>query len=320
MIRTVLIGTEGHFEFAINAIRNGTQAKIVAISSGSDDKMRNEVVKVLNVPVYDDYIQMLDEAHPDLVIINPKFQYISECAVASIKRNMAIFCEKPLSITQNGLNDIKKATKNSKSRICAMMGMRSEAPFLKLHEIIQSGDLGDLRLFHAQKSYKLGERPEYYRDRATYGGTIPWVGSHPIDMIYWLSGRKKYTSITAKHSKISNHNHGDLEATAAMLFEMEDEIIATVNIDYLRPSDSITHGDDHIRVMGDKCWAEIVDGKLFCNNEQIVLGDDGNIFDDLCRELQGKATCSITNEDSIYITDVCLKARESADKQMKMQL
>ena len=55
---------------------------------------------------------------------------------------------------------------------------------------MRDGTVGQIRLMNAQKSYKLGRRNEFYKIRSTYGGTIPWVGSHAIDWLYWFSGEK----------------------------------------------------------------------------------------------------------------------------------
>lgn len=321
MIKAVMIGTAGHFSYAFSAICDGTKAKIVAISADPERHLNYEFAERQYVPIYDDYKLMFDETKPNLAIINPQFKFISECAAESLRRGINIFCEKPISITYDGLEKIIKASKSGKARICAMMGMRNEAPFYSLKKIIDDGEIGDIRLIHAQKSYILGERPEFYRKRDTFGGLIPWVGSHPIDMIYWLTGRKKYKSVTANHSKLNNRNHGELEATAAILFEIQDDITATVNLDYLRPNGSASHGDDRIRIMSSNGWAEIVNNSLYINGKRIETNTpEGNIFHDFIRELSGGVECSITNEDSIYIAKICLKARDAADNCTKIKL
>lgn len=202
-----------------------------------------------------------------------------------------------------------------------MMGMRHESPFRMMKKIIDDGVLGDIQLIHGQKSYKMGSRPTFFHTRETYGGTIPWVGSHPLDMIYWLSGSKRYLCVSASHSTRGNNDHHQLESSAAMLLQMEDEIIATINIDYLRPSQSKTHGDDRLRIIGTDGWAEIVDGMVYLNG---TLVEDqlpnGNIFTDLCLELLGTGQCSITNQDSLYITKICLVARDAADNNTRIEV
>ena len=312
MLKAVLIGSLGHYKYALDAIRMGATCAITAAAPGPDGEL-GEAVKQAAGKVYSDYKSMLEEQKPDIAIINPQFDYISECAAEALSRGINIFCEKPLAITWDGLYKVSKAAQRSRARVCAMMGMRAEPAFSGMKKAIEEGAIGSVRLFHAQKSYKLGVRPDFFAERQTYGGTIPWIGSHPADMIYWLSGRKSFLKVFACHSAKANCGLGELEATAAMMFEMQDEIFATVNIDYLRPDDSKTHGDDRIRVMGEAGWCEIVSGKLYLNGKEQELPEEGNIFKDFCLETAGKGKCSITNEDSIYVTKICLSARDSAD-------
>lgn len=317
MLKAVIIGLSGHYGYAIKSIKQGAPCEITAVSPGPEGYIDKGAAKAVNVAMFDEYKKMLDEHKPDIAIINPQFNNIAECAAEAIKRDINIFCDKPISTTLEGLESIKKAVEQKETRICAMMGMRHESAFSTLKNIIEDELLGDIRLIHAQKSYKLGSRPSFYKRRETYGGTIPWVGSHPIDMIYWLSGRKKFKNVSALHSIKSNDNHGELEASAAMLFEMEDEIISTVNIDYLRPESSKSHGDDRIRIVGDKNWAEVIAGNLYIGGtKESSLNPEGNIFTDFCNELSGGLSCSITNQDSIYVTKICLDAREAADNHM----
>lgn len=321
MLKAVIIGTAGHYDYALSAIKEGASAKIVALAPGPDGVLNNQRLKANDIKIYQDYLTMLDEVKPDVAIINPRFDYISLCAIEALNRGISIFCEKPISITWEGLEGIEAAAKKSGCRVCAMMGMRNEVPFYSLKQILMQNQLGNIRLIHAQKSYKLGVRPMFYHNRETYGGTIPWVGSHPIDMIYWLTGRKRYESVTAVHSTADNRDHGELETSATMLFKMTDDVLCTVNLDYLRPQSSKSHGDDRIRVMGENGWAEIVGDKLYLNGENVAATiPEGNIFYDFCRELDGGEPCSISNDDSFYVTKICLHARDSADNNTQISI
>lgn len=312
MLKAVLIGSSGHYKYALDGIEAGAPCIIAAAAPGPDGKL-SAAAKQAAGKVYSDYKSMLDKQKPDIAIINPHFNNISECAAESLSRGINIFCEKPLSITSKGLEKVERAAEKSGARVCAMMGMRAEPAFLGMEKIIAEGNIGGVRLFHAQKSYKLGSRPDFYRKRQSYGGTIPWVGSHPIDMIYWLSGRKKFAKVFARHSAFANSGHRELEATAAMMLEIQGEIFATASIDYLRPAASKTHGDDRIRAVGDNGWCETISGKLYLNGKEQELPEEGSIFKDLCLELAGEGMCSITNEDSIYVAKICLAVRDSAD-------
>ncbi|GAI81249.1 unnamed protein product, partial [marine sediment metagenome] len=41
----------------------------------------------------------------------------------------------------------------------------------------------------------------------------------------------------------------------------------------------------------------------------------GQIFLDFVKQIRGRGSCLISAEDAFYITDSCLKARQSADEQ-----
>ena len=313
MLKAVLIGTAGHFHYALDAIVDGAPCEVVAMAPGPEKEFREDVKTHLNARYYDDYRTMLNETNADIAIVNPQFSYISECACEALKRGINTFCEKPVALNWEQMGELERTLERSSARLCAMMGMRYFPPFYALQNLIEGGELGRVRLIHAQKSYKLGERPDFYKARDTYGGTIPWIGSHAVDLIYWMSGRKRFSSVSAAHSAMENRGHGDVEVSASLFFELEDEISATASIDYLRPEDSPTHGDDRIRVVGSENWAEIVDEKLYLGGKEIGVQTPKNIFYGLCAELLGECECSISNEDSIYVTKACLWARDAAD-------
>ena len=312
MLKAVIIGSQGHSYYAFDGISLGAPCVLTASAPGPSGGLDDSVSQKCG-HVYESYVKMLEDEKPDIAVINPRFDEISVCAQKALEIGINIFCEKPLAVTWEGIKNVESAAGKTDARICAMMGMRHFSTFMALKKAIDSGTLGDIRLIHAQKSYKLGKRDDFYKCRATYGGTIPWIGSHPLDMIYWLSGRKRFTKIFASHTSLDNKNHGELESCAGMALKSEGGIISTVNIDYLRPSDAVTHGDDRIRVVGSDGWAEIRGGKFYIEDIEQETGFDGNIFKDFCMELCGKENCSISNEDSLYITKICLAARDSAD-------
>ena len=105
-----------------------------------------------------------------------------------------------------------------------------------------------------------GRRSPDYRQRGTYGGTIPWVGSHAVDWIHWLSG-ERFLTVYAAHSVRDNRGHGDLEMTAICQFTLTNQVFGAASLDYLRPESAPTHGDDRIRLAGTRGVLEIREGR-----------------------------------------------------------
>jgi predicted dehydrogenase len=323
-VRICIIGSSGHHGYALDAIKNDSDCQLVGIAPGSEgeniDGLQEKISRIgLQAPVYEDYRAMLDELKPDIAVVNCYFGDHAKVALEVLKRKIHIFIEKPIATTLEDLELVKKEYENSGVHLAAMMGIRYKSHFLTAWEAIKQGSIGKVRLMNAQKSYKLGSRSEFYKHRESYGGTIPWVGSHAIDWMYWLSG-EKFVSVYASHSKQYNRDHGDLEVTALCHFTFTNEVFGGVNIDYLRPATAPTHDDDRIRIAGTEGVIEVRGGKVYLiNNEaegeqELPLLPEKNIFADFLRQVRGEGKCMVSAEDSFAVTEACLKARLSADK------
>jgi len=263
-----------------------------------------------------DYINMLEKEKPDIAVVNPYLCYNAKVSLDCLRHGINVFSEKPAATTLNDLTELKKAYTKSGKIYSSMMALRFAPGFIAAKEFADAGRIGEIRLVHAQKSYKLGFRGDMYRDNKLYGGTIPWVGSHAVDWIYYFTA-KRFLNVLAAQSSIANRGHGGLEMTAACSFVMEDEIIATASIDYLRPSEAKTHGDDRIRIAGTSGIVEVRSGEAFAvdgaGERKLPNTKEMHIFDEFIKAVKGEKNELPKAEDAFYVTEICLKARLSAE-------
>ncbi|ACM61155.1 putative dehydrogenase [Caldicellulosiruptor bescii] len=323
-MKICIVGSSGHYVYALRGIKEDPHAQIVGISPGCEgeniERLHSQVNEMGFTPVvYSNPIRMFEDLKPDIAVINTFFYKNSELAIEAMKRGIHVYMEKPVALSIEKLEELKSVWRQTKVKLSSMLGLRYTPHFWTAYKLINENKIGRIRLIHAQKSYKLGTRPDFYKHRRTYGGTIPWVGIHAIDWIYWLSG-KKFKSVFAGHSKLYNNDHGELESTAFCSFVMEDEIFATVNIDYLRPATAPTHDDDRIRIVGTRGIFEVLNGKVFLLNDttkeisEVSLEKPPIVFLDFLNEVRGTDKCLVSSEDSFYVTFASLLARQSADE------
>lgn len=327
-MKLVFIGSTGHYIYAFRGLPmlQDVPIRIVGVSPGSLGESMDTVMSQaknagFSPEYYDDYIAMLDQLSPDIAVIACHFGDHAKVAIEAMKRGVHVFIEKPLATSWDDYELLKKAHEQSQIHLAAMFGIRYTPPFLTAWQAVQDGAVGQIRLMHAQKSYRLGVRGPHYQMRSVYGGTIPWVGSHAIDWLYWYSG-EQFQSVYAAHSTMDNRGHGELEMTAACHFEMTNEVMATVNIDYLRPTQAPTHGDDRIRIAGTEGVIEVRDGKVYLVNEsqrergmqELPLAESESIFADFVRQVLGHGICRVSADDSFIVTEACLRALQSADE------
>ena len=253
----------------------------------------------------EDYEEMLDTLKPDVVIVSPVFGLTGKVSLACAARGIDVFSEKPVASTLQELEELREAVAKSGIRFSAMHYLRYEPSFYHAMREVRAGRIGTPRLLNARKSYKFGTRPAWYHDRALYTGTIPWVGIHAIDWLYCFSG-EKFVSVSALSS-------GSPEMTAVMQYRMTNDVFATASLDYYRPTGAKGHGDDRMRVVGTKGIIEV------CAKGYTVSDSEG--VTEFCPEQAPKLAYeflmggeAVPAEEAMYLTEVALRSRQSADE------
>lgn len=323
-MKLCMIGDRGHNGYVLAGLRQMPRVRVVGLSPGTtqDDvaDLKTWCDEHGHTPeLFTDHREMLDMTEPDVVSICGPFESHAEMCIEAFRRNIHVFCEKPVAITLEGLEALESAYVETEVHFAAMMGLRYDPAFYTAWSAVQDGAVGTVRLLNTRKSYKLGDRAPYYWRRETYGGTIPWVGSHAIDWVYWFSG-ESFISVCASHTTKYNQGCGDMEVSALCHFTLTNEVFASVSMDYFRPTNAPTHGDDRVRVVGTDGVIEVRGGEVFLINdetdseERLATACDRQIFHDFVEHIEGKATSLLGGEETLTVTRACLLARRSADE------
>ena len=302
-MKIVFIGLCGHSMQAYEVLKSRNDVSICGIAPGS---RHEDMTKSFDpsIPYFASWSEMLDKTQPDLAIVSPVFGLTGGIVIACAERGIDVFCEKPVAGTLAELDRVEATVKASGIHFGAMHYLRVSPAFWQGAAMVRDGVIGDVRLLNAQKSYRFGKRPDWYRDRDLFTGIIPWVGIHAIDWIYAFAG-KKFLSVNASCA-------GTPERTALCRFDLEDGVAASVSLDYFRPEIAPTHDDDRIRCVGTDGILEVRDGKIHLMNKDGVC----TIEPDSAPEL---FTCFLDGNDLLspdeifYLTRIALLARESAD-------
>ncbi len=320
-MKLCIIGSRGHIGYVFDSIKEVPEITLAAISTGCEDSperlQKMAAAAGFEPAVYADWKQMLDEIKPEVAAVDGPFDLHAEMTAYALARGIHVFCEKPIALTLDDLDKIVAAQQKSGAQLLSMVGLRYQADFQYALKLVREGAVGTVKLVKAQKSYRLGTRPEYYRHRATYGGTIPWVGSHALDWILAFSGGS-FKSVYATQTTKDNFGYGELEIACQCMFVMTNGVQAQASIDYLRPAAAPSHGDDRVRVAGTTGVLEVTGDKIILidkdgKREVPVPPPERNLFSDFVNSLLGKGKCMVSVEETIELTRACLLARESAD-------
>ncbi len=265
-MKYVVIGASGHTHQIADAMNEGACRAPLGVAAGSAGEDARPLAKGLGCEFYGDWRDMLDSISPDVCVVNPWFSDISDISAECLKRGINVYSEKPLATEREKLASLKQTWRESGKGLGCMLNLNCCGWFKAVVNAINDGEIGNVRMIHGQKSYRMGVRGANYFKRSDYGGTIPWIAIHAIDWALLLGGKPEM--IQAAHSRVSNGGHGDMEATSAILMRLQNGVIATISADFLRPTASLRHDDDRIRVTGDRGMLEVIDARVYLENDK----------------------------------------------------
>ncbi|HTS17680.1 MAG TPA: Gfo/Idh/MocA family oxidoreductase [Verrucomicrobiae bacterium] len=321
--RVATIGAFGHWGCVLDEIATVNGIEVIAAACALPGESVDRVVAhpgvSKSVNVFDDYRLMLKSVRPDVVVVSCRLDRIPVIALDAANAGCDIICEKPLALDTPALEKLYRGLSNHGTRLMAMLSMRADPVFQKARELYQSGAIGEVTVVNAQKSYKYGDREEWFGVRDTYGGTMLWVGIHALDMIHFTTGQA-FTSVAAFQRNFAHPSRPDCEDYVAAILGLENGGAATVSIDLFRPEAAATHGDDWIRIVGTEGILEARSNdrviRLLRENadaQTIAVDTARPIYTPFLSGVTGDDESLMRPEDPFLLTHACLCARDAAD-------
>ena len=319
-VRVALLGLDGHTGEILGPLPALPDVELVAVSDPDGNRLGRFQKRdgFASIRTYTDYLRMLDEEDLHMVgVCNPNGSRAA-AILACLERKLHVAAEKPLALTAEDLGRIKRAVETSGMRLTTLLPMRFSPPYLAMKQIVDSDRIGEVAQIAAQKSYRAGKRPAWMRNRSCFGGTIPWIGIHMIDLMLFTSGRK-FTEAYSLASHIAYPQLGDMENVTATVFGLDNGGAATLRMDYLRPETAATHGDDRLRLAGTRGVVEYQrsTGVTLMTSDSPMetvtdLPASGSLFADFLDSVYNGAPSALTLEEVYRANEVTLAAHQAA--------
>ena len=217
------------------------------------------------ITYFDDAIAMLDSRLIDACIISVPHYDHPKYAIECMKRGIHVMVEKPAGVYTKQVREMNgEADRHPEVVFGMMFNQRTNCVYRKLHELIHSGEYGQIR----RVNWIITDwyRPQFYYDsgnwRATWagegGGVLLNQCPHQLDMWQWLCGMPK---------KVNAHLHYGLWHDV----EVEDD--ATIYMEYENGATGVfvtstgdAHGTNRLEIQMDKA-------KLVVENDKLILNE-----------------------------------------------
>jgi predicted dehydrogenase len=316
-IRIGVAGMEGHVGEILKPIQGLPDVDLISVSDPDPAKMAKLPPGVKR---YSDYRPMLENEQLDVVGIGGANDERAAIILACAARKVHVAAEKPLAIERADLDRIRQAVRQNGIHLTMLLPMRFSAHYLAMKQVVDSGQIGEVAQIDAQKSYKLGERPAWMLHRSSFGGTIPFIGCHMVDLMRWLSGRE-FVETVSLQAHIGYPAYGQMENTTGSLFRLDNGGVAVLHMDFLRPEAAATHGDDRLRLVGTGGVVEYQEatGVTVITGSQkprtiTDLPKDRSLFLDFLDSVYNQKPAGLSLSDIYRVSEIVLAARESAER------
>ena len=233
--------------------------EVTAVCDINSDKLE-KVKEYSSVTRFTDSNEMLDSGLVDAVLIAVPHYDHPTIAIECFKRKIHVLTEKPAGVYARQVREMNEAAEKSGVKFGIMFNQRTNPMYAKAREIVQNGELGELKRmvwiitnwYRTQAYYNSGSW------RATWsgegGGVLLNQAPHNLDLWQWIFGMPKRIRAFCDFGKYHNI---DVEDDVTIFGEYENGATAT----FISTTGDAC-GTNRLEITGDKGKIVIEHGKL----------------------------------------------------------
>ncbi len=253
------LGNIGSFHFQNVLDGKCPSVEITAVCDINAEKLE-KVKEYSSITRFSDYIEMLDSGLVDAVLIAVPHYDHPRIAIECFNRKIHVLTEKPAGVYAGQVREMNEAADRSGVKFGIMFNQRTNPMYAKAREIVQSGQLGELKRmvwiitnwYRTQAYYDSGSW------RATWngegGGVLLNQAPHNLDLWQWIFGMPKRVRAFCGFGK---YHDIDVEDDVTIYGEYENGATAV----FISTTGDAC-GTNRLEISGDKGKIVIEHGKL----------------------------------------------------------
>jgi len=192
---------QGHLE----VLEDVSGVEVAALTEPFPDN-RAKALDLLGrqVPAYDDYHEMLEKESLDAVVVATPNHTHADIVCDALDAGLHVLGEKPMASTLDGCRRILEASGRSRGTYQIGLEMRSTLMMQRIHEIIDAGQLGEVRQLWC-KEFRgpwVDKVDQWIIQKDKSGGALVDNNCHHFDLFNWFAG--------ARPAKVSGFGSCDL--------------------------------------------------------------------------------------------------------------
>jgi len=224
--RLAVVGLDhDHVWSLLKDIAGEPSAELVAIAE-SDAALVSRAQKEVpaSVKFYADYVEMLDQAKPEAVIVATSNERHLEILRQCAKRHIHYSAEKPMATSVADAREMERLAREANIKLMVNYWNAWVAPSHDLFHRVRAGEVGPIQKIIVQYGHRgpkeIGVSQQFanwlYDPVKNGGGAIMDFGCYGAELSLWLKGRPTRVYATTRKMKVEQNNKVDDDATIVL--------------------------------------------------------------------------------------------------------
>ncbi|MER2154450.1 MAG: Gfo/Idh/MocA family oxidoreductase [Solibacillus sp.] len=209
MLKVGVIGGGSISEYHLKPYFENPNVEIVAICDSDERRLHALGNKYCVENLYLKVSEFLANEEIDAISICTWNNSHAEIAIQALQKNKHVLLEKPLSLNLDEAYAVEAAVKESNKILQVGYVRRFATNVGVLKKFIDAGELGEIYYAKASCIRRLGNPGGWFSDiKKSGGGPLIDLGTHMIDICWYLMGKPKPISVSGNtYKKLGNRAH-----------------------------------------------------------------------------------------------------------------
>lgn len=300
-------------------------------TEGEPGTIEGFVKRFPDIPRVDDYQTLLDDPDIDLVLIANIPSRRADLAIEAMRAGKDVMTDKPGCTTLDQLAALR-ATVAETGRIWTVdFSERFEVPSAtKAGELIKQGAIGRVVQTVGLGPHRLNRatRPDWFFQRAEYGGILCDIASHQIDQFLMFTGSTEAKIVSASVGNFANPGDPGLQDFGQLVIE-GDGGHGFIRVDWYTADGLPTWGDGRLTILGTEGTIELrkyvdVAGRPGTDHVFLVNGTTCEYIDasdeplpyfaNLAFDVRNRTETAVPQEHTFRVMELAITAQNLAEQ------
>ncbi|HWK49640.1 MAG TPA: Gfo/Idh/MocA family oxidoreductase [Steroidobacter sp.] len=258
-IRFAVIGLDhAHIYGMTSAVQRGG-GQLVAVYGSDPKQIADFRAKFGDVKVTRSEDEILQDKSIQLIAGAPIPDQRAPLGVRAMRAGKDYLADKPGIVTLEQLAEVRRTVEATGRKFAIMYSERLEVrSAVYAGELIRQGAIGRViqTVNLAPHRVNAPSRPEWFWDKARFGGILTDIGSHQADQFLYYTNSTQAHVVAAQTGNLAHPNHPKFEDFGDMMMSGNGGT-GYVRVDWYTPDGLSTWGDGRLFILGTEGYIEL---------------------------------------------------------------